>query len=91
MRLAVELLFIICSSPPPSSTTMLSSLSNIISAPLIIFGDQPKGTQVPVVPNRELKQGAFCVVNPDLWGAGDHRVFNRTMNYTEVCACMILS
>ena len=46
---------------------------------------EDEGTQVPVVPNRELKQGAFCIVNPDFWGVGDHQVFNGTMNYTEVC------
>ena len=51
--------------------------------PVIVF-DQSEGTQVPVVPNVKLKQGAFCIVNPDFWGAGDHRVFNGTMNYTEV-------
>ena len=51
--------------------------------PVIVF-DQSEGTQVPVVPNIKLKQGAFCIVNPDFWGAGDRRVFNGTMNYTEV-------
>ena len=64
---------------------MTSSSSNIATAPLIIFGDQLEGTQVPVIPNWELKQGAFCIVNPDFWGAGDCQVFNGTMNYTEVC------
>ena len=63
---------------------MSSSSSNLASAPLIIFGNQSESTQVPVVPNQELKQGAFCIVNPDFWGAGDCRVFNGTMNYTEV-------
>ena len=65
----------------------MSSLSSkLATAPLIVFGNQPEGTQVPIVPKRELKQGAFCIINPDFWGAGDHWVFNRTMNYTEVCS-----
>ena len=64
---------------------MSSSSSNLATAPLIIVGNHPEGTQVPVVPNRELKQGAFCIVNPDFWGAGDRGTFNGTMNYTEVC------
>ena len=63
---------------------MSSSLPNV-AAPLIVFGDQPEGSQVPVIPNREFKQGAFCIINPDFWGAGDCQVFNGTMNYTEVC------
>ena len=67
---------------------MTSSLSNLATAPLIVFGDQPEGTQVPVVPNQGLKQGAFCIVNPDFWGAGDHWVFNGTINYTEVCSVL---
>ena len=62
---------------------MLSSSSSAMIGPVIVF-DQSEGTQVPVVPNVKLKQGAFCIVNPDFWGAGDHRVFNGTMNYTEV-------
>ena len=69
---------------------MLSSSSNLATAPLIIFGDQPEGTQVPIVPNCELKQGAFCIVNPDFWGAGDRQVFNGTMNYTEVCSYSLI-
>ena len=64
---------------------MSSSSSNLTTAPLIVLGDQAKGTQVPVVPNWELKRGAFCIVNPDFWGAGDRQVFNGTMNYTKVC------
>ena len=63
---------------------MLSSSSNLATVPLIVVGDQPEGTQVPVVPNQELKQGAFCIINPDFWGAGDRGTFNGTMNYTEV-------
>ena len=59
-------------------------MSNPTTVPLIVVGDQSEGTQVPIVPNRELKQGAFCIVNPDFWGAGDCWVFNGTMNYTEV-------
>ena len=69
---------------------MSSSSSNPTTAPLIIFGDQSEGTQVPVLPNRELKPGAFCIVNPDFWGAGDHGTFNGTMNYTEVCLCFLI-
>ena len=69
----------------PHIITMSSSSSNVASTPLIVFGDQSKGSQVPVVPNQELEQGAFCIVNPDFWGSGNHRVFNGTMNYTEVC------
>ena len=63
---------------------MSSSSSHLATAPLIVFGDQSESTQVPIVPNWELKQGAFCIVNPDFWGAGDRQVFNGTMNYTEV-------
>ena len=55
-----------------------------------MVGNQPEGTQVPVVPNRELKQGAFCIINPDFWGAGDRGTFNGTMNYTEVCLCFLI-
>ena len=55
--------------------------------PVIVF-DQSEGMQVPVVPNVKLKQGAFCIVNPDFWGAEDCRVFSGTMNYTEVCGCV---
>ena len=72
---------------PPSShpSFMMSSSSfNPTAAPLIVGGDSSAGTQVPVVPNRELRQGAFCIVNPDFWGAGDRGTFNGTMNYTEV-------
>ena len=63
---------------------MSSSSSNLATTPLIVFGDQSESTQVPIAPNRELRQGAFCIVNPDFWGARDRRVFNGTMNYTEV-------
>ena len=73
-RLALSFAFF-----PSLSTIMSSSSSNLATAPLIVFGDQPEGTQVPIVPNRELKQGAFCIVNPDFWGAGDRRVFNGTI------------
>ena len=63
----------------------MSSLSSSLStAPLIAFGDQSEGVQVPIVPNQELKQGAFCIVNPDFWGAEDRGTFNGTMNCTEV-------
>ena len=75
---------------PFPSTIMLSSSSNLAPAPLTMVGNQPKGTQVPVVPNRELKQGAFCIVNPDFWGAGDRGTFNGTMNYTEVGLCFLI-
>ena len=74
--------------PFPSHTfTMSSSSSSAMIGPVIVF-DQSGETQVPVVPNVELKQGAFCVVNPDFWGAEDRRVFNGTMNDTEVCGCV---
>ena len=63
---------------------MSSSSSNPATAPLIVGGDLSEGTQVPVVPNQELRQGAFCIVNPDFWGAGDRGTFNGTTNYTEV-------
>ena len=69
---------------------MSSSSSNLTTAPEIIVGNQAEGTQVPVVPNWELKQGAFCIVNPDFWGAGDRGTFNGTMNYTEVCLCFLI-
>ena len=69
---------------------MLSSSSNLTTAPLALAGNPPGGTQVLVVPNRELKQGAFCIVNPDFWGAGDRGAFNGTMNYTEVCLCFLI-
>ena len=69
---------------------MSSSSSNLATAPLILVGNQPEGTQVPVVPNWELKQGSFCIVNPDFWGAGDCGTFNGTMNYTEVCLCFLI-
>ena len=75
---------------PSSFAIMLSSLSNLATAPPIVLGDQPEGTQVPVVLNCELKQGAFCIVNPDFWGAGDCWVFNGTMNYTEVCSYLLI-
>ena len=65
-------------------------MSNPTTVPLIVVGDQSEGTQVPIVPNRELKQGAFCIVNPDLWGAGDCRVFDGTINYTEVCLYLLI-
>ena len=55
-----------------------------------MVGNQSEGTQVPVVPNRELKQGAFCIVNPNFWGAGDCGTFNGTMNYTEVYLCFLI-
>ena len=71
----------------PITLTMLSSFSSAMIGPVIVF-DQSEGMQVPVVPNVKLKQGAFCIVNPDFWGAEDHRVFNRTMNYTEVRGCV---
>ena len=53
-------------------------------SPTIVFGDQPGGTSILVLPNLELKHGAFCVINPDYWGAKNPMVFNGTMNYTEV-------
>ena len=65
---------------------MSSLLSNLATTLLIVFGEQPEGTHVPVVPNQGLKQGAFCIVNPDFWGVGDCWVLNSTMNYTEVCS-----
>ena len=64
---------------------MSSSSSNPTAAPLFTGGHPSEGTQVPVVPNRELKQGAFCIINLDFWGTGDHGTFMGTMNYTEVC------
>ena len=69
---------------------MLSSSSNLATALPTLAGNQPEGTQVPVVPNQELKQGAFCIVNPDFWGAGDRGTFNGTMNYTEVGLCFLI-
>ena len=66
------------------SSIMSSSSSNPTTTPFIIGGNSSEGTQVPVVPNRELRQGAFCIVNPDFWGAGDCGTFHGTMNYTEV-------
>ena len=63
---------------------MSSSSSSAMIGPVIIF-DQSEGMQVPGVPNVKLKQGVFCIVSPDFCGAGDCRVFNGTMNYTEVC------
>ena len=69
---------------PSPSSIMLSSSSNPTTAPLIVGSHSSEGTQVPVVPNRELRQGAFCIVNPDFWGAGDCGAFTGTMNYTEV-------
>ena len=69
---------------------MPSSSSSAMIGPVITF-DQSEGMQVLVVPNIELKQGAFCIVNPNFWGAGDHWVFNGTMNYTEVCGLIVLT
>ena len=54
----------------PLHTTMLSSSSSAMIGPIITF-NQSEGMWVPVVPNVELKQGAFCIVNPNFWGAGD--------------------
>ena len=54
----------------------MSSSSSSAMIGLVIVFDQSEGMQVPVVPNIELKQGAFCIVNPDFWGAGDCRIFN---------------
>lgn len=70
------------SSPfPPMSSTSSPSV-NI--SPTIVFGDEPGGTSIPVLPNFELKHGAFCIINPNYWGVENPMVFNSTMNYTEV-------
>ena len=55
--------------------------------PTIIFGGEPQGTSIPVLPNMELKHGAFCVINPNFWGVENPMIFNGTMNYTEVSWC----
>ena len=74
----------------PPITIMSSSSSYPSTTPLIVGGDPSEGTQVPIVPNWELRQGAFCIVNPDFWGAGDRGTFNGTVDYTGVCLCFLI-